>query len=201
LLENGKAEKREKYLRTLNEQAERLQGLIESLLGVSRRNVTSDDVQLQPIDLNDAANQLAKDSQAAAVRHGLTLTLELAADLPAVLANASLLPQALSPIMSNALMYTPAGGSITVTTAMQHTADQPWGTLTVRDTGPGIDPSETSLIFERFYRGSATRDYRTPGTGLGLFISRDLIEKCSGRITVESTPGQGAAFTVWLPIA
>ncbi len=201
LLENGKAEKREKYLRTLNEQSERLQRLIESLLDVSRLNMTRDDVQLQPIDLNDAANQLAKDSQAAAVRHGLTLTLELAADLPPVLADALRLPQALSPIMSNALTYTPAGRSITVTTALQLSADQPWGTLTVRDTGPGIDPSETSLIFERFYRGSATRDYKTPGAGLGLSISRDLIEKCGGHITVGSTLGQGAAFTVWLPLA
>jgi PAS domain S-box-containing protein len=201
LLENGQPERRGKYLRTLNEQSERLQRLIESLLDVSRLNVARDDVQLQSIDLNDAANQLTTGSRAAAVRHGLTLTLELTADLPPVRADALLLPQALSPILSNALTYTPAGGSITVTTALQHTADQPWGTLTVHDTGPGIDPTEVSLIFDRFYRGSAARDYRTPGTGLGLSISRALIEKCGGRITVESTPGRGAAFTVWLPLA
>ncbi|MBI5566191.1 MAG: GAF domain-containing protein, partial [Chloroflexi bacterium] len=201
LLENGKAEKREKYLRTLNEQSERLQGLIESLLDVARLNVSKDDGQLHPINLNHAASELVSGSQTAAARHGLTLTLELAADLPPVQADAVLLPQALSPIMSNALTYTPAGGTLTVGTGVQAADGQDWGTLTVRDTGPGIDPAETKLIFDRFYRGAAARDYKTPGAGLGLSISRDLIEKCGGHITVESTPGQGAAFTVWLPLA
>jgi len=200
LLENGKPEKRSKYLHTLNEQSERLQGLIESLLDVSRLNVTQDDVRLNPIDLNHAASELVNDSQLAAAQGGLTLTLA-AADLPPVQADALLLAQALSPIMGNALTYTPAGGSITVTTSVQQTADRQWGTLTVRDTGPGIDPAETNLIFDRFYRGSAARDYKTSGAGLGLSISRELIEKCGGHITVESTLGQGAAFTVWLPIA
>ena len=200
LMESGKPEKREKYLRTLNEQSERLQALIESLLDVSRLNVTRDDVQLQPINLNDSANALVNSSQAAAVQHGLTLTLAATADRPVIQADAVLLPQALLPIMSNALTYTPAGGSITVTTGVEQTADRLWGTLTVHDTGPGIDPAEVNLIFERFYRGSAARDYRTPGTGLGLALSRDLIEKCGGHITVESVLGGGAAFTVWLPL-
>ncbi len=136
------------------------------------------------------------------MRHGLTLALHLAGDLPPVRSDAGVLLQALSPIMINALAYTPAGGDITVSTAVQTTADgRHWGTLTVRDTGPGIDPAETGLIFDRFYRGSATRDYKTPGTGLGLAISRDLIDKLGGRITVASALGQGAAFTVWLPLA
>ncbi|MBP7689605.1 MAG: PAS domain S-box protein, partial [Thermoflexales bacterium] len=200
LLENGKPEKREKYLRTLNEQSERLQGLIESLLDVSRLNVTTSDVQLRPINLNAAAADLVNDSQLAAARHGLTLTLAATPDRPIVQADAVLLPQALLPIMSNALTYTPAGGALTVTTAVQPADGQNWGTLTVRDTGPGIESAEMNLIFERFYRGSATRDYKTPGTGLGLSISRDLIAKCGGHITVESALGQGAAFTVWLPL-
>ncbi len=199
LLENGKPEKREKYLRILNEQSERLLGLIESLLDVSRLNVTTSDVQLRPIDLNDAAADLVNNSQQVAAQHGLTLTLAAASERPIVQADAVLLPQALLPIMSNALAYTPAGGSITVTTGVQQT-DRLWGTLTVRDTGPGIDPAETSLIFERFYRGTVTRDYKTSGAGLGLSISLDLITKCGGHITVESTLGAGAAFTVWLPL-
>lgn len=200
LLENGKADKREKYLRTLNDQSERLQGLIESLLDVSRLNVTRDDVQLHPINLNHAASDLVSGSQTAAARRGLTLTLEAAVDQPVVQADALLLPQALSPIMSNALTYTPASGAITVCTAVQAADGQQWGTLTVHDTGPGIDPAEKGLIFDRFYRGSAARDYKTPGAGLGLSISRSLIEKCGGHITVESRPGQGASFTIWLPL-
>jgi two-component system sensor histidine kinase BaeS len=103
--------------------------------------------------------------------------------------------------MTNALAYTPADGYVTVQTAVQLVDNQPWVTLTVRDTGPGISAEDLSHIFERFYRGAAARDYRTPGTGLGLSISQAIITRLGGRLTVDSSLGQGAVFTIWLPVA
>jgi signal transduction histidine kinase len=85
-----------------------------------------------------------------------------------------------------------------VLTAAQHTADQIWITVTVRDTGPGIAAKDLPHLFERFYRGEAGRKADAPGTGLGLAISQEIMERLGGRITVESEPGQGAAFTVWV---
>ena len=70
--------------------------------------------------------------------------------------------------------------------------------MTVQDTGPGVTRAEMPRVFERFYRGEAARDFATPGTGLGLAISKEIIDRMGGRITVDSQPGEGAAFTIWL---
>ena len=68
----------------------------------------------------------------------------------------------------------------------------------MKDTGPGIHANDLPRLFERFYRGEAGRRSGAPGTGLGLAICTDLAEKMGGHITVESQPGHGAAFCVWL---
>ena len=68
----------------------------------------------------------------------------------------------------------------------------------MRDTGPGIAPDELPHIFDRFYRGHAAADYKTPGAGVGLAVSRDILTSLDGRLTVDSQPGAGATFTAWL---
>ena len=73
--------------------------------------------------------------------------------------------------------------------------------LTVRDTGEGIPAADLPHVFERFYRGDDSRSRMTGGAGLGLAIAREFIESMDGAITVESPPGEGAAFTVRLPLA
>ena len=73
-------------------------------------------------------------------------------------------------------------------------------TVSVQDTGPGITPDDLPDIFERFYRGRAAADYKSPGTGVGLSISREIAGKLGGRLTVETQVGVGSTFTLWLPI-
>jgi len=73
-------------------------------------------------------------------------------------------------------------------------------TVSVQDTGPGITAADQPHIFERFYRGAAGRRSGSPGTGLGLAICKEIIERMHGRLTVESEAGQGATFTIWLPV-
>lgn len=104
------------------------------------------------------------------------------------------------PASPRALRDTPPGGSITCTTAQQLRNEQAWGTLTIQDTEPGLSPQELPRLFERFYRGQAARNYKIPGTGLGLAMSKEIMRKLGGSITVESEPGHGAAFTVWLQV-
>ncbi len=77
-------------------------------------------------------------------------------------------------------------------------AERNWVTLTVADTGPGLSLHDQQRMFERFYRGQVACDYKVPGTGLGLAISHEMMNKLGGLLTVESEPGPGAAFTVWL---
>ena len=97
--------------------------------------------------------------------------------------------------MDNALVHTPAGTPVTLTAS----AADARAVFSVRDSGPGIAPEALPHIFERFYRGQASRTGR--GAGLGLAIARELVEAQGGTITVESELGQGSAFTITLPAA
>ncbi|MBI5566717.1 MAG: PAS domain S-box protein [Chloroflexi bacterium] len=198
LLTRGRPERHDIYLRTLQREAERLRKMIEDLLDLSRldRNVTP--IELAPTDIQQLLEPLALDRAALAAQRGLTLKYEPAPDLPLALSDASKLTQVVSNLLTNALNYTPPGGEVTVLSAMHRTTTQQWIAITVRDTGPGIADKDLAHLFERFYRGEAGRKTDAPGTGLGLAISHEIIERLGGRITVESEPGHGAAFTVWV---
>ncbi|MFL5704602.1 MAG: sensor histidine kinase [Ktedonobacteraceae bacterium] len=127
--------------------------------------------------------------------------------------DADLLKQLVLNILDNALTYTPAGGRVDA--ALACTAEVPpsikekrgetevkWARLTVCDTGPGIDPADLPHIFERHYRSdrtSAMSSRTALGSGLGLSMAYLIAEAHGGTITVESQPGQGACFTLWLP--
>jgi signal transduction histidine kinase len=100
----------------------------------------------------------------------------------------------LTNLISNANRYTQAGGSITVKIIQE--ADKL--KISVADNGPGVEVREQELIFERFYRATSNQSSKT-GTGLGLSIARSLVELHSGRIWVESKPGQGSTFYFTLP--
>jgi two-component system OmpR family sensor kinase len=115
-------------------------------------------------------------------------------DQAQVLGDADRLKQLLLNLVDNALKYTPAGGAVSLSLCRR----EAWACLSVRDTGAGISPEELPHIFDRYYRGLTGR--RRGGMGLGLSIARWVAEEHGGRIEVESAPGQGTAFTVWLPL-
>ena len=198
LLDHGKPEKHAEYMDTLRREAARLQQLIEDLLRISQLAPESGGIQLTPIDVNQLLAQLVIDRASLARERGLQLKSQPAPELPRAAADATLLLQALSNLMTNAINYTPAGGTLTLSTALRAGDDQTWVTCTIHDTGPGISAKDRLHIFERFYRGEAAKDYTLPGAGLGLSICWEIINKLGGRITLESEPGHGAAFTVWL---
>ena len=158
-------------------------------------------IEAGPTDLGRLIGDVLLDHRVQAETRGLTLRYAPAAVLPRIWADPALLLRVIANLLSNALHYTPAGGSIDCTTALQARNDKLWVTLTVKDTGPGISTQEMSRLFERFYRGQAARNYKIPGTGLGLAISKEIMHKLGGFITVESQPHRGAAFTLWLQTA
>ncbi len=198
LLETGKPEKRARYMQVLTEQANRLQQLIESLLEVTQKSINAAGLHVAPIDLNHLAVSLASGATSRAAERGLAVNCTLMDSLPFAAADGILLSQALSHLVTNALNYTPTGGSIELVTAQVIDNGEDWITFTVRDTGPGIAPDELPRIFERFYRGRAAADYKTSGAGVGLSVSRDILNALNGRLTVDSQPGAGATFTAWL---
>ncbi len=198
LLQLAGSDKQPHYLQTLQREVKRLEGLIENLLSIARLDMGQPVVEFEAIDVNDLARQLLYDRARLINERGLTARAALAVDVPSAWANLNFVAQILANLVTNATQYTPPGGHINISTARQVQQNQLWITLTVQDTGPGINDADLPRLFDRFYRGEVGRRSGTAGTGLGLAICRDLAEKMGGRITVASDSGRGAAFTVWL---
>jgi signal transduction histidine kinase len=109
------------------------------------------------------------------------------------------LARVVSNLLSNAIKYSPNGSTITVAVARAAGASGEAAVLTVRDRGVGIPENELGRIFDPYHRGANVAG-RTAGTGIGLVSARQIVEQHGGRITAESTLGQGSAFTVRLPL-
>jgi signal transduction histidine kinase len=113
--------------------------------------------------------------------------------------------QVLTNLVSNAVRYTPDGGTVTVTLRLlpgaRHPATPPMVRLDVADSGPGLAPAEVARVFERFWRADAARARVTGGAGLGLAIARQLVAAQGGGIGVDSAPGAGSRFWFTLPLA
>jgi signal transduction histidine kinase len=115
---------------------------------------------------------------------------------PQLEADAMRIEQVLSNLVTNAIKYTPPGGSVDIEAKP---LDDAWQ-FTVTDTGIGIPAEEQHNLFERFFRASNTKDLRIPGTGLGLVICKFIVEFHGGTIDVESEVGRGTVVTVSIPI-
>ncbi|HZY42736.1 MAG TPA: HAMP domain-containing sensor histidine kinase, partial [Anaerolineae bacterium] len=197
LLERGKPDKYGEYLQTLRREQGRLEKMIDDLLDLSRLDLGVTRIEPVPTQLDHLLRQLVADRVNLAIERGLTLDYEAASDLPLALVDPERLTEVVTNLVTNAINYTPSGGSVLVQVDVK-SSDDPWVTFTVRDTGPGVSAKDLPHLFERFYRGEVGRRASAPGTGLGLAISKEIIDRLGGRITVESEPGYGAAFTVWL---
>jgi PAS domain S-box-containing protein len=178
-------------------QVQHLDRLIDDLLSMSRldRRKTADyRFALHPV--NDLVRAVVNDLSPQAVDKRQTLTFTGADDLPRTLADESELRRMFQHILQNAISFTPEGGKVDVVTALQ--GDDIL--IQIRDTGIGIASEERGQIFDYFYRGDAARNPDTGGVGLGLTIARRICQAHNGRIEVESTPGVGSTFSIYLPV-
>ncbi len=177
-------------------------GLIDDLVDLARAESGQIEVAMEAVDLRAVARELAGQYSAAAEQKNLAVTLDLPTSLPSVQTDPTRVRQILGNLLSNAVKYTPVGGAIDLrlnerSSRREGGADGPWLALHVIDTGPGIAPEDQERIFEEFTRlapGAAE------GAGLGLAISRRIARLLGGDLTVESEPGQGSNFTLWLPL-
>ena len=190
--------KRTRYQATLRRETNRLTQLIEDLLLMSRLESKRVRADMQEVDINRLIENLVQDRIPMAFQRNLEMSVKITPTIPLALADPRLLTQVLSNLLTNSLNYTLAQGCIQLSSDYQSKDGGNWVTITAQDTGVGITAEELPHIFERFYRGSASRRTGAPGTGLGLAISNEIIEQMGGHITVKSKPGQGSSFTVWL---
>jgi len=178
----------------------RLGALIEDLLNISRFDQGRVGLKLEAFDLNELVQEYVIDRTPLAEARGLDLVYTEVADLPRVTGDRSLLGQSISILLTNSLNYTPAGGSVYVSTEARYVDGHQWVGFVVHDTGPGISEEDQTRLFTRFYRGQIGRRSGYSGTGLGLAIAKEIIERHHGFIEVrsEGVPGKGATFNVWL---
>ncbi len=195
-------EKLNKYLAIMERETNRLEQIIEDLLRLSRLDQDQKELKLDPIDLNHLLKQFVTDRTLLAQQKEVSLSFNEEIDLPTVFVNQGLFEQVISILLTNAINYTPHDGEVKVWTQTQQFEDRLWAGFSVRDTGPGIYPEERERLFERFFRGKIGQASQKPGTGLGLALAKEIVDRHGGRIDVtsEGIPGQGATFSVWLPI-
>ena len=199
-LEDGRISKEmlRKSITVMRRHGERLNNLIEDLLTISRMEEKAVRLESAPADLipilKSAMEQLEREVEA----RGATVHLETTGNLPLVEVDAYRMEQAFSNLLANALRHgRPQGGSVEITVSAQG----PEVRIGFRDNGPGIPFQDQEHLFERFYRVGGDRARNTGGgTGLGLSIVKHVVAAHGGRIGLESKPGEGALFSIFLPV-
>ncbi len=185
------------YLQTASDSAQHLLGVLNDILDVSTMESGTLKLSEAPIHLRSVVQEVGGLMQVAARDKGLTLDIYPGADLPEwVMADATRVRQILFNLINNAIKFTPEGS---VMVEVARAAGTPTGlTITVRDTGVGMDADTVANLFTRFYQADNSLRRRIGGTGLGLEISRNLARMMGGDIQVSSEPGVGSVFTVTL---
>jgi signal transduction histidine kinase len=183
------------YFDIVKRNANRLLSLVGDLLLVAAADDGSLRLDLQEIDFETLVRESVAAARVAADRKGISLTLSAA---PAPLHGDPLrLAQMLDNVVSNAIKFTPDGGRVAVTA----TAHDDVVLLEVQDSGVGIAPADRERIFERFFRARATTQDTVTGAGLGLAITKAIVDAHGGTIGVESRVGEGTSFRILLPAA
>ena len=180
---------RRRLLDVICRAASSMNRLIEDLLDVSRMESGAFTVDLHHLDFAALATQVCEQFRLRANEDGRALHCEVEHDLPLVSADWDRMSQVLENLISNALRFTPAGGSVIVRVA-RHGAHEV--ICSVADTGVGIPPDELPHLFERFWQA---RRYRRGGAGLGLAIARGVVEAHGSALAVESELGRGSVFS------
>lgn len=193
-LQSGRtAEEYREALADILEEADRVSGLLDALMDLAEAETGAMRLRRDTVDVVATVRDAMELYTEVAEDKGLTLTLDAAPEAPFIQGDRLRLTQLFANLLDNAVKYTPAPGSVTV--AVRPSLDGVETTVT--DTGPGISPDDQPRIWERLYRGDESRTQR--GLGIGLSLVRAIAQAHGGRASVESTPGVGARFLIWLP--
>jgi signal transduction histidine kinase len=187
-------------LATLEEtlqEIKRMTELVDALLTLARADEGIAPLHREPVDLREIVEEVRETGELLAEESGVQMEVATPPEPMVVSVDATRIRQLILNLLTNAVKYTPPGGTV----RMQLSAANGRVILSVADTGIGIAPGDLPHIFDRFWRADSarTRTGERPGAGLGLAISKWIAEAHGGRIDVVSRPGRGTTFTVTLP--
>jgi two-component system sensor histidine kinase BaeS len=185
---------RQELLEGMEGEIRRMRHLLDDLTRLYDQTLGPLELDCKPTALYPWLAQVLSPWREAAQDKELRWRTDLPTDLPTLEIDPDRLAQALGNVVSNAIKYTSPGGEVGLSAGVDGAGI--W--IRVRDSGPGMEPEDQERIFTPFYRGPAGRRF-PQGMGLGLSIARDLVTAHGGRIEVQSTPGAGSTFTIWLP--
>lgn len=186
-----------RFAQSINEDVDRLATLVSDLLELSRYEAPERPISLGPVAINDVIAEVVGQFEQRATELGLALTPDLGEDVPVIEGDPEQLASLAANLIDNALKYTPAGGSVRVSTKEAKMGVE----LEVADTGMGIPSKDQPRVFERFYRVDRARPRDAGGTGLGLSIVKHVAERHGALVDLASTPGKGTTVTVRFPSA
>ena len=189
-------EQRETLMRMIDSEAERLSGIVAQILLAGQLDAGRLDVAHEQFDPVELARSVV-DSAELHLPPGIELHVLADRAMPDVAGDPNQLRQVLSNLLDNAIKYSPEGGDV----ELRLVRNGQFARIEVVDRGLGIPQDEQERIFEKFYRLDPALTRGVNGTGLGLYISKELVERMRGRISVRSEPGRGSTFVVEVPVA
>ena len=183
------------YLEDIRSSGSHLLSLINDILDLSKIEAGRMELELAPFSLVAALNNAVTLIRERAQSHGIKLQLDVAPELDTVVADERKVKQVVVNLLANAVKFTPDGGTVRLRAERENGQVR----LAVHDTGIGIAPEDQERIFEEFQQAGHQTEKSREGTGLGLALSRRMVELHGGTISVDSVPGKGSTFTVELP--
>ena len=184
------------FLGVILNESDRMTHIVQDLLTLSRFDSGRSELRLERFPFAGAVSDTYQAFLMDAQKHAHTLTLEMAPDLPEILADRERVVQVMVNIVSNAVKYTPDGGTIVMSAGAAH--GRVW--LQVDDNGIGIPPKDRDRIFERFYRVDKARSRQSGGTGLGLSIAKEIMNLHRGDLYLVDKEGPGLTVRMELPV-
>ena len=187
-------------LPAMDRSTRRIEDMVEDLMALARTTDPHREMPRDPVDLSALVTDCGELFVTKAAADRLDLRMEVT-DGIVVAGDAAGLQRVVANLVSNAVKYTGAGGSVTVSLAPERRGERDGALLCCRDTGIGIRAEEIDKVFVAFFRSSSTEARQQRGTGLGLAVVERVVQRHQGTIEVSSELGVGTAFTVWLPLA
>jgi len=178
-------------------ESDRMTKIVQDLLELSRFDSGKSPLEIERFSIESAVRAVYDSVALEAKKHGQTVNLELEWKLPSIFGDRARIEQVLLNILSNALKYTPDGGTIDIYSGRD--GKMVW--IRIIDTGIGIPAADMPHVFDRFYRVDKARSRESGGTGIGLSIAKEIITRHGGDIRMESALHEGTSVTIYLPIA
>ncbi len=172
--------------------------MINDILEMSRLDAGKTQLACEPVEIGDVVGMVASIMRPLAQQNGIELSCSIDPDVPLIEADFEKLRHVLENLVGNAVKFTPAEGSISVSVVYHPECEQVW--IAVADTGIGVARADQARIFERFVQADSSVSRKYSGTGLGLSLAKEYVEMHGGSISLESEPGAGSTFTVHVPV-